>query len=195
MLIGRRVMTVRLNLSIKLFSFWGMFFPFFPLHTSIEKYNPTSCKAYLTGYFCEICLGKRQALLTWSRVKLRWGHRSHLLAYTLSSLPLIDRVCASKACPGRDDNSPLTVCEWWPWYWYLFRFFISVCIWVFHCTFHSCFLTNNCMLHVNFTSKCQRKGPGGVWCSHSPGSDVPQMGLIKGSLNKTASSAQSKLRL
>ena len=31
--------------------------------------------------------------------------------FTLSSLPLIDRVCAAKACPGRDTNSLLRLCE------------------------------------------------------------------------------------
>ena len=56
--------------------------------------------------------------------------------------------------------------------------------WVFYCTFHAYFLTvTTACLHVNFTSKCQRKGPGGVWCSYSPGADVPQMG-IRGPLNK-----------
>ena len=30
---------------------------------------------------------------------------------TLSSMPLIERVCAAKACPGRDTNSLLTLCE------------------------------------------------------------------------------------
>ena len=31
--------------------------------------------------------------------------------FTLSSLPLIDRVCAAKACPGRDTNSLLRLCK------------------------------------------------------------------------------------
>ena len=31
--------------------------------------------------------------------------------FTLSSLPLIDRVCVAKACPGRDTNSLLRLCE------------------------------------------------------------------------------------
>ena len=54
----------------------------------------------------------------------------------------------------------------------------------FYCTFHAYFLTvTTACLHVNFTSKCQRKGPGGVWCSYSPGAYVPQMGT-RGSLNK-----------
>ena len=41
--------------------------------------------------------------------------------FTLSSLPLIDRVCVAKACPGRDTNSLLRLCECWPGYWYRFR--------------------------------------------------------------------------
>ena len=54
----------------------------------------------------------------------------------------------------------------------------------FYCTFHAYFLTViTACLHVNFTSKCQRKRSGGVWCSYSPGADVQQMGT-RGSLNK-----------
>ena len=41
--------------------------------------------------------------------------------FTLSSLPVIDRVCVAKACPGRDTNSLLRLCECWPGYWYRFR--------------------------------------------------------------------------
>ena len=31
--------------------------------------------------------------------------------FTLSSMPLIDRVCAAKAYPGTDTNSPFRLCE------------------------------------------------------------------------------------
>ena len=58
----------------------------------------------------------------------------------------------------------------------LVKFFHFCLYWGFYRTFHAYFLTvTTAYLHVNFTSKCQRKGPGGVWCSNSPGSDVPQM--------------------
>ena len=40
---------------------------------------------------------------------------------TLSSRPLIDRVCAAKACPWRDTNSLLRLCECWPGFGYCFR--------------------------------------------------------------------------
>ena len=33
------------------------------------------------------------------------------ISFTLSPLPLIDRVCAAKACPGRDTNSLFRLCE------------------------------------------------------------------------------------
>ena len=43
------------------------------------------------------------------------------ISFPFSSLPLIDRVCAAKACPGRDNNSLLRLCECGPGYWYCFR--------------------------------------------------------------------------
>ena len=41
---------------------------------------------------------------TWSRVNAQMM-TSLPSPFTLSSLPFIDRVCAAKACPGRDTNS------------------------------------------------------------------------------------------
>ena len=57
---------------------------------------------------------------TWSRVNTQMM-TSLPSPFTLSSLPLIDRVCVAKACPGRDTNSLLRLCECWPGYWYRFR--------------------------------------------------------------------------
>ena len=60
-------------------------------------------------------------------------------------------------------------------------FLISVCICFllfFSCMFSHCC---DCILHVNFTSKCQQRGSGWVWYCHSPGADVPK---TRGSMNK-----------
>ena len=53
-------------------------------------------------------------------------------------------VCAAEVHPERDTNSLLMVCECWPGYWYLFRFFIS--IWVCFHWLYSNLLT--AMLHT-----------------------------------------------
>ena len=71
--------------------------------------------------YCHSSRGSSNLSSTWSRVNAQM--RTSLPSpSTLSSLPLIDRVCAAKACPGRDTNSPLTLCECCrPGYWYFFR--------------------------------------------------------------------------
>ena len=69
---------------------------------------------------------------------------------TLSSLSLIDIVCAAKAHPGRDTNSLLALCQCWPGYWLLislplvkiFSFLFGFSLIVFR--------PFNCMPYCNF---------------------------------------------
>ena len=74
--------------------------------------------------------------------------------FTLSSLPLIDRVCVAKACPGRDTNSLLRLCECWPGYWYRFRL-VKVFSFLFLIFWFHCIVTFNCMLSCICMLTCE----------------------------------------
>ena len=67
---------------------------------------------YYIIYYIIMTLSRGSGKLssTWSRVNAQMM-TSLPSPFTLSSLPLIDRVCVAKACPGRDTNSLLRLCE------------------------------------------------------------------------------------
>ena len=112
-------------------NYWGKFIFYFIFSNSSHAHNTCSFNFATISFplnlkFCNfkiilwIIIMDYNNNITWSRVNTQMM-TSLPSSFTLSSLPLIDRVCVAKACPGRDTNSLLRLCECWPGYWYRFR--------------------------------------------------------------------------
>ena len=90
---------------------------------------------------------------------------------------LFDRVCVTKACPGRDTNSLLTLCECWPGY------LISLpLVKIFFISFGFLLYSNRstvcCVITVcGRKSVYNRLDPGRIQCLCSSSADVPKWRL------------------